>query len=311
MALFSKLPAPSQRLAKWISGILALVLLVVVAVSTMAGVLLYQILRLPKGATALDLTVMMGHPSTVTYSLDGGGQRDGWFFPGQRGAPTIILCHGYLSQRSDILTLASSLQEQQFNVFLVDYTATDAPAPTTTLGYKEAVELRSAVQALSARDDVDPNRFGVWGVDMGAYAALELALRDKRVAALVLDSAYSTPLDVISQEVNRSGLSVLPLVSSFTEWGFEMLNSNYRHEPPVATRISALQGIPKLFIETDARPSLAQTTLELYRIAPPPKDLWEGKQRYWEMGDDDRRAYETLVVTFFLKNLPASSSSKR
>ena len=308
MALFSKLPAPSQRLAKWISGILALVLLVVVAVSTMAGVLLYQILRLPKGATALDLTVMMGHPSTVTYSLEDGGQRDGWFFPGQRGAPTIILCHGYLSQRSDILTLASSLQEQQFNVFLVDYTATDAPSPTTTLGYREAVELRSAVQALAARDDVDPSRFGAWGVDMGAYAALELALRDKRVAALVLDSAYSTPLDVISQEVKRSGLSVLPLVSSFTEWGFEMLNAQYRHEPPVSARISNLQGVPKLFIETEARPSLAQTTAELYRLAPPPKDHWEGKQRYWEMGDDDRRAYETLVVTFFLKNLPAASN---
>lgn len=308
MALFAKLPAPSKRLAKWISGLLALVLLVVVAVSTMAGVLLYQILRLPKGATTLDLTVMMGHPTVVTYSLEDGGQRDGWFFPGQRGAPTIILCHGYLSQRSDILTLASALQEQQFNVFLVDYTATDAPAPTTTLGYKESVELRSALQTLAGRDDVDINRFGVWGVDMGAYAAIELALKDQRVAGLVLDSVYSTPLDVISQEVKRSGLSVVPLVTSFTEWGFGIVNASYRNEPPVSARISNLAGLPKLFIETDARPSLAQTTLELYRIAPQPKDLWEGKQRYWEMGDDDRKSYENLVVAFFLKNLPASAS---
>ena len=48
--------------------------------------------------------------------------RDGWFFPGLRGAPTVIVCHGYRAQRADVLTLVTALQEQQFNVFLFDFT---------------------------------------------------------------------------------------------------------------------------------------------------------------------------------------------
>jgi pimeloyl-ACP methyl ester carboxylesterase len=174
----------------------------------------------------------------------------------------------------------------------------------TTLGYKETEELRSAVQTLSARDDVDPKRFGVWGADMGGYAALRLATSDPRVAALVVDNAYADPRDMVQVEVNRSGLSAIPGVSAFSDMGFRMLNFNYRDDPPL--RIERTQNIPKLFIESDDRPALASLMVKLFNNAPEPKQLVRERVNYPDMSDEERKAYETQIVNFFLQSLPTA-----
>ena len=290
-----------------VSSILALTLLVFVSLLSISGVLLYQILKPPRTTSNFDLSVMMGHPSEVDFTLDDGEKREGWFFPGLRGAPTVILCHGYLSQRSAILTLGASLQDQQFNVFLFDFTGHGANPGVTTLGYREVGELRAALQTLANRDDVDPNRFGAWGDDIGAYSALVLASMDKRIAALAVDSAYDDPTDLVRLEVNQSGLAVFPLVTRFSEYGFRLLNYPYRQSLPVSARMSRLEGVPKLFIETDSRPMLSQETGRLYLLAPEPKDQWRARLNYTDMNDEDRKEYENLIVSFFLKNLPLTA----
>jgi pimeloyl-ACP methyl ester carboxylesterase len=309
MAVLSELRYPTTFLTKLISSLLALALLIFVALAAMAGVLLYQILRPTKNTNSFDLNVMMGHPSAVDFTLDNGQSREGWFFPGFRGAPTIVLCHGYLSQRSDILTLSSALQDQQYNVFLFDFSGHGSSPGITALGYREVGELRAAVQALAGRNDVDPAHFGIWGSDMGAYAAIELAASDHRLAAIVADSVYNDPSDLVRIEVNRSGLAALPLVTRFSEYGFRLIEYPFRQEPRLATRVGRLQGIPKLFIENDSRLYLAESTVQLYLISPEPKEQWRAKLRYSEMGDDDRHVYENLIVTFFLKSLPLTASS--
>ncbi|MGC2718956.1 MAG: hypothetical protein WA209_05155, partial [Candidatus Acidiferrales bacterium] len=104
-----------------LSGLLAIFLFAIVAIATIAGFLLYQVLHPVRTPATFDLNVMMGHPVAFSFPTPKGGQREGWFFPGLRGAPTVIVCHGYLSQRADVLTLVSALQDQQFNVFVFDF----------------------------------------------------------------------------------------------------------------------------------------------------------------------------------------------
>src|ERR1700721_2797418 len=158
---------------------------------------------------------MMGHPVTMSFPVAGGGSREGFFFPGLRGAPTIIVCHGYGSQRSDVLTL------------------------------------RSAIQAIAARDDVDPTRFGLWGVDMGGYVVLEVASTDPRVKAFIVDDAYSDPRVLVQSEVKRSGLTVLPLVDKVSDFGFRMLNYQFKSQAPVTGQLIKTKGVPKLFIVSE------------------------------------------------------------
>ena len=186
MAVLSELRYPTTRLAKVFSGFLALLLFAIISVSTISGFLLYQTLRPARNHASFDLSVMMGHPATFSFTCRGAGPSvKGWLFPGLRGSPTVVVCHGYQSQRADVLTLVTALQDHQFNVFLFDFSGHGTSMGLTSLGYRETDELRAAVQALSARDDVDPQTFGLWGVDMGGYAAaLEVTETDPRIKAV-------------------------------------------------------------------------------------------------------------------------------
>jgi pimeloyl-ACP methyl ester carboxylesterase len=297
-----------ERIAKLLSGILAVVIFAGVSISTVSGFLLYQVLKPARNPATFDLSVMMGHPTTFTFSPPAGAQREGWLFPGLRGAPAIIVCHGYQSQRADVLTLVTSLQDHQFNVFLFDFAGHGTSQGVTTLGYEETAELRKAISAIAARDDVDPNRFGLWGVDMGGYAALAVAESDPRIAALAVDDAYDDPRDMLRIEVRKSGLNKLPGVLQFTDFGFRMMNYSNRDTPPLSARIGNTHGVQKLFIQSDDRPALSQETLQLFIKAPEPKQTQRDRVSYRDMSDDDRKAYESQIVNFFLQNLSPTAS---
>jgi len=307
MAVFSELRYPTTRLAKVLSSLLAIILFAFVSIALISGFLLYQILRTAHPTATVDLTVMMGHPTTVSFPLADGTTRDGWFFPGRRGAPTVVLCHGYLSQRGDVLTLVTALQDSQFNVFLFDFSGHGTSPGITTLGYRERQELKSAVQTLSTRDDVDPQHFGLWGVDLGGYVALEEASSDPRISALIVDDAYSDPREMVQIAVNQSGLAVIPYVGRFCDWGFRLLNYQFRNEAPVTSRLAYTKGIPKLFFQSDSRPVLANQVLQLFILSPEPKQIIRTRTRYSEMTDEDRKNYENIVVSFFLTNISPTS----
>jgi pimeloyl-ACP methyl ester carboxylesterase len=309
MAVLSELRYPTTHVAKAFSGVLALLVFGIASVSAVSGFLLYQILRSTRTTSTFDLNVMMGHPTTFSFPVAGAGMRDGLFFPGLRGAPTVIVCHGYQAQRGDVLTLVTALQDHEFNVFLFDFTGHGTSPGITTLGYHETGELASAVKALSTRDDVDLGHFGLWGVDMGGYVALEVSTTDPRIRALAVDDAYDDPRDMIQVEASGSGLTALPLVSLFSDRGFRMLTYRYRRDPPVSAHLGQTAGVPKLFIQSDDRPRLANSTLELFNKAPEPKQIVRDRLSYLDMSDDDRKSYENRIVNFFLQNIPPTSRS--
>lgn len=307
MAVLSELRYPTTRLAKLLSGLLAIILFGFVSIATVSGFLLYQVLKPERAPSPVDLGVMMGHPTTFSFSIPGGADREGWFFPGFRGAPTIVVCHGYLSQRADVLTLVSALQDHQYNVFLFDFTGHGTSPGITSLGYRETLELRAAIQALAGRDDVDKQHFGLWGVDMGGYVVLEVAASDPRILSFAVDDAYDDPRDMVQIEVKKSGLTVLPYVSKFCDWGFLLMNYQFRHEKPVSLHLARTRGVPKLFIQSDDHPALAGETAQIYDRASDPKQILRERLSYSEMSDEDRHNYENAIVNFFLLSIPPTS----
>jgi pimeloyl-ACP methyl ester carboxylesterase len=300
----------TARIAKLVSFIVAVVLFAVVSVSAISGFLVYQIIHPAKDTSSFDLSVMMGRPTTFSFPVANGGTRDGWFFPGLQGAPTIIVCHGYQSQRTDDLTLVTALQDHQYNVFVFDFSGHGSSPGTTTLGYKETGELESAIRTLATRNDVDQKRFGLWGTDMGAYAVLEAAERDPRVAAFAVADVYGAPQDMLRIQVRQSGLTAIPYVLNASDFIFRMANYSDRLTPPASANIGRTHGIPKLFITSADQPSLASDTNQLYIEAPDPKQIMHDSTRYRDMSDDDRKNYENAIVSFFLQNLPPVESGQ-
>jgi pimeloyl-ACP methyl ester carboxylesterase len=272
----------------------------------------YRIVKPERTSSEINLQSFPGRPDAMQFTVLGQQAREGWFFPGLRGAPTIVLCHGYGSSRAELLTLVSALQDHQYNVFLFDFAAHGGNSGATTFGYREADELRSALDAVAARNDVDPHNFGVWGYNLGAYAALREAERDARIRALVLDSVYDTPAQMVKIGVERTGLAGFPLMIRSAEFSFDLLNAQFRKEPPLSARLDTLTNVPILFIQASDDPELGNISRSMFLKASGPREQATiGLGNFVAMNDDDKRAYENRVVSFFLANLPATMRNTR
>jgi hypothetical protein len=312
MGFISEFLYPTRWYSKILVALLALTIFVFLAVAALSGFLLYRVISPAPSLSQLDFSDFPGHPEDVTYQVPGEGSRDGWFFPGLRGAPTILLCPGYQAGRGELLTLATALQDQQYNVFLFDFSAGSTTTKTSTLGYREVLELRAALDAVAQRNDVDPGRFGLWGTNVGAYAAMGEAEGDRRVAAIAVESIYDTPKQELDLLASHSGLAVLPGVLRGTEIGFEWMTRPYRDTPPLSTRFSRLVGEPKLFIEAQDEPALQHETHQMFLLSPEPHDeVSLPRGNYAGMMDEEKRAYENRILSFFLLNLSPSAAPPR
>src|SRR6266852_8682917 len=186
MSILYELRYPRRWHTKLFITVLALVLSAVLATAAIAGFLLNRIVKPQRTSSEISMQSFPGRPDAVQFTVPGLGNREGWFFPGLRGAPTIVLCHGYGSSRGELLTLVSALQDHQYNTFVFDFAAHGANGGLTSFGYHEADEVRAAIDELAQRSDVDAANFGLWGYNLGAYAALREAEKDPRVRALAL-----------------------------------------------------------------------------------------------------------------------------
>jgi hypothetical protein len=157
---------------------------------------------------------------------------------------------------------------------------------------------------------VDANRFGLWGVNLGAYVALAEATNDHRVRAIAAESPYAHPKDMVGLQVRRSGLGSLPLVTRMSRMIFAWLNPQFRNVSPLNTQIAKLSGVAQLYLESPDEPLLASSTSELFRISPPPHELVILQHgNYAGMLDDEKRSYENRIVSFFLVNLPPAGGT--
>jgi len=312
MDIIEELRDPSSTTRSALTLLLLLLLLVGLVCVVIAGYIDYRMLHPESTRTSLTPEDLQGHVTVVQYTLPGEGNRDGWFFPGLRGAPVIILCHGYGWQRGDELTLATTLEENQYNVFVFDFSGHGKSPGSTTMGPREATEVLTVIAVMAQRNDVDRNHMGLWGANMGGYAALVAAATDKRVASLVVDSIYNEPMDFFSIALDRDGYGQMPIIGWMARLGFRLAELPYRGQPPLFARVGSLGSIPKLFIALRESPILARTTLQLMNASPEPHEQWVMPQAsYLTMTNDEKRTYDNTVLSFLLRTLPPVASSSR
>lgn len=310
MGFVSELRHPTTWYTQLAIAALALLLFVVLALGAVSGYLVYRMVNPPPSQSDVQLQNLPGHPEKLGFTGTGGAMHEGWFFPGLKTAPTVILCPAYESSRAELLTLASALQYQQYNVYVFDFSGQGASGGRSTLGYQEVRELRAAMDAVATRGDVDTKRFGLWGVNLGAYVALGEAVNDPRARAIVAESVYDQPDQMVALLVSRSGLASLPLVTPMAKMIFGWANTQYRKVPPLRTELGKLSGVPQLYLEALDDPFLAASTSRLFQLSPPPHELATLQHgNYAGMLDDEKRSYENRIVSFFLLNLPLSAGN--
>ena len=146
-----------------------------------------------------------------TWANRDGTQARGWLVRGAEGSPAILLLHGYGADRSWLLNLGVKLNEAtNLTVLLPDLRGHgDNPlVPTTSFGALESDDSLAALDYLRSLKtpqgrSLVGDRFGIYGLELGAYAALVTARQDKNVVALVLDSVPDNPDGILATAVKR------------------------------------------------------------------------------------------------------------
>ena len=137
----------------------------------------------------------------------GGVPLAGWYVPAANGigpgGPTVILAHGWGSNKSAMLERAALLHDRH-NLVLFDFrNHGQSGAAPTTQGVREAGDVGAFVDWLEAAKG--PQEIALLGVSLGGAAALNHAHRDERIDALVIESTHATLANAIQARMDRSG----------------------------------------------------------------------------------------------------------
>jgi len=302
--LLHELRYPTTRRGRIIVATLAALVFGLLSLLVIGGFLLARTLTPPHAGETLDPTRFIVSTQAVTFLSDDGTTHNAWFFPGIRNGPVIVLLHGYRSSRAEVLTLASALQEHRYNVLAFNLAGHgESPRSRTTLGYQETQELLAALQMLRQRTDLDTERIGLWGQSLGAYAALNAAAHFPGVKALVVDSVYSHPTDLLRLELARAGTSWVPLLNEVARLEYRIVTFLHRRAS-VPLNLDALGGMPKLFVSAADQSELAAMTRQLFEQSPGPKEHVVLPQTSLTiLSEQSRMAYVNQVVTFFLTHM--------
>ncbi|MEW6347437.1 MAG: alpha/beta fold hydrolase [Thermodesulfobacteriota bacterium] len=135
--------------------------------------------------------------------VSGGVPLCGWFVPARtrdRPRPAVIVAHGWSSNASEMLQIATVLHEEDFGVLLFDARGHGVSGSdgSSHLG-KFSEDIRAAVEYLHTRVDVDTSALGVLGHSIAGSAAIVAASEDPRIRAVVSLSAFADP-DVTARD---------------------------------------------------------------------------------------------------------------
>jgi len=117
----------------------------------------------------------------------------GWYIPAASAAcGTFVYCHGLNRTRIEMLPMAAFGHQLGYNGLLFDLRHQGSSAgEMTTLGYQERLDVVGAVRyALEQQRAARP--VVLWGISMGAAAALLAAAESPDVAAVISDSSFSS-----------------------------------------------------------------------------------------------------------------------
>lgn len=131
---------------------------------------------------------------------------------------TVIIFHGYSSEKSSMLDKAEAFLDMGYSVLLVDFMGCGGSGGNqTTIGYKEAEDVKACVNYLVSREE---NNIILFGTSMGAVAIMK-ALSDHElpVSSIILECPFGTMLETVQSRFRNIGLPSFPMAHLLMFWG--------------------------------------------------------------------------------------------
>ena len=287
-------------------------------------------------SSSVWLVYVSSHPRTSTYLVtpakygqlssraaqvteeswtnsDGTAAR-GWLLRGVDGAPGIILLHKYGADRSYTLNLGVKLSEAtNYTVLMPDQRGhgENPPVKYTSFGGQEADDVIAALRYMqnlksSSQTPLVGKEFGIYGVEMGAMAAISAAARDTSVKTLVLDSVPQNPDAVLSKAVQIRFPFASSITSGIAKLGTPIyfFDGSYRMTPS-CEQAKSLAGRKVLLLGGLDAPDFRLSTQEIGKClsaasqSETKTDLSPSGYSIADATIDQADAYDQRVIDFF------------
>ncbi len=260
-------------LAAFIAG--AVVVLAATAVMGIAAYSAHTVVRPNRRWQPAEWLPPSPAPESVRFPNAAGQLLHGWLLPPSAGMATVVICHGFGTNRREGQDLLPWLSAAGYGALLFDFQAHgESEGSTTTVGLREVDDVQVAVSYVKQRFGPEAPVAGL-GFSMGASALIMAAAREPEIRALVLDSPFAT----LHRAVSRS-FSVffhLPprLFTRPTIWWAERFTGGRIGDVQPILSIATLAPRPVLIVQgTDDGIVDPEDSLLLYHAAGEPKALW-------------------------------------
>lgn len=251
----------------------------------------------------------------VTWKNHDGTEARGWLIKGADGAPAVVLLHGYGADRSWLLNLAVKLNETtNFTVLWPDLRGhgENPLVNATTFGSAEGEDVIAAIEYLKTLKSASGapqvgQHIGVYGIELGAYAALYAAKRSPEIRALALDSIPSSPDDLVrSATSSRTGMNN-GMLQRLARTALGVYAMGKFDGTPSCDIARAVKGFRVFLLAGTESDPWRKTTLDLVPCFNPPPDVKKdlpltGANLPSSTGQQEE-AYDRPVIEFFDKAL--------
>ncbi len=252
------------------------------------------------------------------WSNRDGSTARGWLLRGRQGAPAVILLHRYGTDRSWVLNLGVKLNEgTDFTVLMPDLRGhgENPIVPQSSLGGNEAEDILSAMDYLKTLKSEDNSvlvndEFGLYGVELGAVAAISATAKEPRVKALVADSVPLGSDDVLAEAIEKKFPFASFLTSKIAAVGTYpyFYNGGYNRDL-MCNVVKKISNRKVLLMATNETPHLQSTTGEIAECFPAQAnleknlDLMPSGYNIMTVSNDQTGTYDLRVIDFFKKSL--------
>lgn len=244
----------------------------------------------------------------VTTTSPDGLKLTGWYLPGTNGA-TVMIQHGSPGGRQDGVYEAAFLNQAGYNVLLGSFRAhDDCDGDLITFGFYEIQDVDAWYNYLLSRDDVDPEKFGIFGESMGGGTGILYAAEHPVFKAVATGSAFGLTRQVVILFMNyETDLPpwLINILSGYIIFWAEQIGDMDSQSLNTQAVVADISPVPVLIIhggkDDKIGPDIGR---ELYEAAAEPKELlWIEDAGHVNFEEYQPEVYREALIEFFDENL--------
>ncbi len=170
----------------------------------------------------------------------------GWKVPSQNGV-TIILLHGYSTNRTTMLWHAEQLVKSGYGVLLYDERASgESEGTRRSYGWEDPRDVHGAIRFIETESGPEGERIGIAGCSIGGQIALQSAAYYPELEAIWADGASSVRARDLPP--TQHPIVALMILGNYTlDWAYE-LKLGMEAPPPMISIIGRISPRPIMLV---------------------------------------------------------------